>query len=49
TDEEWRFYQRDGNNMVRQTTNDTAKVTLAWTYTPQGMVLVGEEGPVTYL
>jgi hypothetical protein len=48
-DEEWRYYQRDGNGMVRQTTNETAKVTLAWTYTPEGMVLVGEEGPVTYL
>jgi YD repeat-containing protein len=48
-DEEWRYYQRDGNHMVRQTTNETADVTLAWTYTPEGMVLVGEEGPVTYL
>jgi YD repeat-containing protein len=48
-EEEWRYYQRDGNHMVRQTTNETAEVTLAWTYTPEGIVLVGEEGPVTYL
>ncbi|MCK5920960.1 MAG: RHS repeat protein, partial [Methylococcales bacterium] len=48
-DEEWRYYQRDGQNMVRQTTNKTAQVTLAWTFTPEGMVLLGEKGPVTHL
>ncbi len=48
-DDEWRYYQRDGNGMVRQTTNETAKVSMAWIYTPEGMVLFGEEGPVTYL
>ncbi|MCP4363326.1 MAG: hypothetical protein GY796_35450, partial [Chloroflexi bacterium] len=46
---EWRYYHRDGNNMVRQTTNEQAKVTLAWTYSPEGMILLGEEGPVTNL
>src|SRR5690606_29393654 len=46
---EWRYYQYDGNNLVRQTTNEEAKVTLAWTYSPEGSVLIGEEGPVTHL
>jgi YD repeat-containing protein len=46
---EWRFYQRDGNSLVRQTTNMQATVTLAWTYSPEGAVLLGEEGPVTNL
>jgi hypothetical protein len=48
-DSEWRFYQRDGNSLVRQTTNMQATVTLAWTYSPEGAVLLGEEGPVTNL
>jgi len=46
---EWRFYQRDGNSLVRQTTNMLATVCLAWTYSPEGAVLLGEEGPVTNL
>jgi hypothetical protein len=46
---EWRYYHRDGGQMVRQTTNEQAEITLAWAYTPEGMVLVGEKGPVTYL
>ena len=48
-DEEWRFYQRDGSSLVRQTTNMQATVTLAWTYSPEGAVVLGEEGPVTNL
>lgn len=47
--EEWRYYHRDGNSLVRQTSNAQAEVTLAWTYSPEGAVLVGEEGPVTNL
>jgi len=46
---EWRYYQRDGSSLVRQTTNEQAEVTLAWTYSPEGMVLLGEKGPVTNL
>lgn len=46
---EWRFYHQDGNHLVRQTTNMAAMVTLAWTYSPEGAVLLGEEGPVTHL
>jgi len=46
---EWRFYQRDGSSLVRQTTNMQATVTLAWTYSPEGAVLLGEQGPVTNL
>ncbi len=45
----WRYYQRDGQNLVRQTTNEETAVTLAWTFTPEGAVLLGEEGPVTNL
>lgn len=48
-DSERRYYHRDGRQMVRQTTNDEANVTLAWVYTPEGVVLMGEEGPVTHL
>ncbi len=47
--EEWRYYQRDGNSLVRQTTNETAAVTLAWVYSPEGGVIMGQEGPVTHL
>ncbi len=47
--EEWRFYQRDGNSLVRQTSNEQAQITLAWTYSPHGAVLIGEKGPVTNL
>ncbi len=46
---EWRFYHRDGRDFVRQTTNTQATITLAWTYSPEGMVLIGERGPVTHL
>jgi hypothetical protein len=47
--EEWRYYQRDGNNLVRQTTNSAAEITLAWAYSPDGAVLIGAKGPVTNL
>jgi hypothetical protein len=47
--EEWRYYQRDGNNLVRQTTNSQAEITLAWAYSPDGAVLIGAKGPVTNL
>ena len=47
--EEWRYYHRDGNSLVRQTSNTQAEVTLTWTYSPEGGVLLGEEGPVTNL
>jgi hypothetical protein len=46
---EWRYYHRDGNNLVRQTTNSAAEITLAWAYSPEGAVLIGEKGPVTNL
>jgi GH24 family phage-related lysozyme (muramidase) len=46
---EWRYYHQDGNHLVRQTTNMAAAVTLAWTYSPEGAILLGEEGPVTHL
>ncbi len=46
---EWRYYQHDGNSLVRQTTNSQAEVTLAWTFSPEGAVILGEEGPVTHL
>ncbi len=46
---EWRYYQQDGNGMVRQATDGNGVVTLAWTYSPEGLVLEGEEGPVTHL
>ncbi len=48
-DTEWRYYQRDGRTLVRQTTNQTATITLAWTFSPEGGVVLGEEGPVTHL
>jgi hypothetical protein len=47
--EEWRYYQRDAQPLVRQTTDSAGKVSLAWSYTPEGSVLMGEEGPVTNL
>jgi hypothetical protein len=47
--EEWRYYHRDGNNLVRQTTNSQAEITLAWAYSPDGAVLFGDKGPVTNL
>jgi hypothetical protein len=34
---------------VRQTTDQTATITLAWTFSPDGGVVLGEEGPVTHL
>jgi hypothetical protein len=46
---EWRYYHRDGNNLVRQATNSAAEITLAWAYSPEGAVLIGEKGPVTNL
>ncbi|HUM67575.1 MAG TPA: PKD domain-containing protein [Chloroflexota bacterium] len=46
---EWRYYQRDGKNLVRQTSDQEGAVTFAWTYSPTGGVLLGEKGPVTYL
>ncbi len=46
---EWRYYQYDGNSLVRQTTNSQAEVTLAWTFSPEGAVILGEEGPVTHM
>ncbi len=46
---EWRFYQRDGNSLVRQTTNEQEDITMAWTFSPEGAVVLGEEGPVTNL
>ena len=48
-DKEWRYYHRDGQPLVRQTTNSEAHITLTWTYSPEGAVLLGEEGPVTNL
>jgi hypothetical protein len=48
-DSEWRYYHQDGNHLVRQTTNVQATVTLAWTYSPEGAIVLGEEGPVTHL
>lgn len=48
-DSEWRYYHQDGNHLVRQTTNIQATVTLAWTYSPDGAIVLGEEGPVTHL
>ena len=47
--EEWRYYHRDGANLVRQTTNSQAEITLAWAYSPDGAVLIGAKGPVTNL
>lgn len=47
--EEWRYYQRDAKNLVRQTSDQDREVTYAWTYSPTGGVLLGEKGPVTYL
>jgi YD repeat-containing protein len=49
SESEWRYYQRDGRTLVRQTTNQTATITLAWTFSPEGGVVLGEEGPVTHL
>jgi murein DD-endopeptidase MepM/ murein hydrolase activator NlpD len=46
---EWRHYQRDTKSMVRQTSDEERQVTMAWTYSPTGGVLLGEKGPVTYL
>ena len=46
---EWRYYQRDGNSLVRQTTNEQEDITLAWTFSPEGAVVLGEEGSVTNL
>lgn len=34
---------------MRQTSNQQAQITLAWTYSPGGGVLIGEKGPVTNL
>lgn len=46
---EWRYYHQDGNHLVRQTTNEQAEVTFAWTFSPEGAVVLGEKGPVTNL
>ncbi len=47
--EKWHYYHRDRKTLVRQTTNSQAAVTLVWTYSPEGAVLLGREGPVTHL
>jgi hypothetical protein len=47
--EEWRYYQRDGKNLLRQTSDRDREVTFAWTYSPTGGILLGEKGPVTRL
>ncbi|MCC6608015.1 MAG: hypothetical protein IT327_32715 [Anaerolineae bacterium] len=52
--EEWRYYQRDanplaGSGLVRQTSDENRQVTMAWTYSPTGGVVLGEGGPVTNL
>ena len=46
---EWRFYHRDGQPLVRQTTNHHQDVTMAWAYSPTGGVVIGPQGPVTNL
>ena len=46
---EWRQYTYDGNALVRQTTDSSEAVTFAWTFSPEGAVVLGEEGPVSHL
>jgi hypothetical protein len=46
---EWRYYHRDGQPLVRQTSNSDGEITLVWAYSPEGAVLLGEKGPVTNL
>ena len=48
-DSSWRHYIYDGNGYVRQTVNENAEPTFAWTFSPEGAVILGEEGPVTHL
>ncbi len=48
-DTQWRHYLYDGNGYVRQTVDEQAEPTFAWTFSPDGAVAVGEEGPVTHL
>ncbi|RME22631.1 MAG: hypothetical protein D6800_10795, partial [Candidatus Zixiibacteriota bacterium] len=48
-EEETRYYHRDGSNLVRQITNQNEAITYAWTYSPEGAVILGPEGPVTRL
>jgi hypothetical protein len=46
---EWRYYHRDGQPLVRQTSNSDGAITFAWAYSPEDAVLLGEKGPVTNL
>ena len=46
---EWRHYLYDGNGYVRQTVDEQAQPTYAWTFSPEGTVLLGEEGVVSHL
>jgi hypothetical protein len=45
--EKWRYYQRDAKSMVRQTSDENRQVTMAWTYSPTGGIVLGADGPVT--
>ena len=46
---EWRFCLYDGNGLVRQTVDESAQPTSAWTFSPEEAVLLGEQGAVTHL
>ncbi len=48
-DTKWRYYLRDGSNLVRQTTNQTATITLAWAFSPNGGIILGEDNGVSHL
>ncbi|HSH05115.1 MAG TPA: hypothetical protein VLL52_21550 [Anaerolineae bacterium] len=49
TDAQWQYYHRDGNGLVRHTTSSTGTLLLSWTYSPEGLVLEGEENLITNL
>jgi YD repeat-containing protein len=48
-DDEWLYYQHDGNRMVRQGTDAEGDVVSTWLFDPDGTMLEGPDGPVSHL
>jgi YD repeat-containing protein len=48
-DDEWLYYQHDGDRMVRQGTDAEGEVVSAWLFDPDGTMLEGPDGPVSHL
>jgi hypothetical protein len=48
-DDEWLYYQHDGDRMVRQGTDAEGEVASTWLFDPDGTMLEGPDGPVSHL